>query len=203
MAIANVQKQLLAAGKVNLVGDEQLYNTGRADADHGAQKPRSVLQRSTAIAPSTGNSCIRRAATAAAPDPKLLACSEGADRSGHAAHRAQIEAAKGTDRRDPSAGQGQAEIELARIKAELDAKWRCSMRISKAASEQQKLRNAQAQHQMNVTETALGIAATAHSQDADRGRSTARRKRTMIDEGRLDQAAAKAIAHRSCSITNC
>ncbi len=60
----------------------------------------------------------------------------------------------------------QAEIELARIKTELDAKMKVLDAHLKAATEMQKIQHVQAQHEMDVAEAALGGAAVAASHDA-------------------------------------
>ena len=62
MAIANVQKEMIAGGKANLVGDRPaLQHRGRADADHGAQEPATS---SSTIPPRSirrpDSCCIRR-----------------------------------------------------------------------------------------------------------------------------------------------
>ena len=55
---------------------------------------------------------------------------------------------------------------MARIKADLDAKMALLDAHLKAATEQQKMQHAQAKHQMDVAETALGLVATTRSHDA-------------------------------------
>jgi hypothetical protein len=60
----------------------------------------------------------------------------------------------------------QAEIELAKIKAELDAKMKLLDAHLTAATEAQKMQHAQAQHEMDVAETAFGAMAAAASHDA-------------------------------------
>jgi hypothetical protein len=61
MAIANVQKEILAAGKVNLVGDLQLYNTAaELTRIMGHKNPDRFFNDPPAINPQTGQCCIRR-----------------------------------------------------------------------------------------------------------------------------------------------
>ena len=83
-----------------------------------------------------------------------------------AAHKAQIEQQKAQNDAIHQQVKMQAEIGLAKIKAELDAKMALLDAHLKAATERQKMQHAQAQHQMDVAETALGMVATAHSPDA-------------------------------------
>jgi hypothetical protein len=82
-----------------------------------------------------------------------------------AAHKAQLEQQKAQSDAIHQQIKIQAEIELARIKAELDAGMAMLDAHLKAATEQQKIRHAQAQHHVDVAETALGMAATAQSHD--------------------------------------
>ena len=73
------------------------------------------------------------------PDPKLLALQARLQADGAtAAHEAQAERDK-AGRRHPSAVQDQVEIELARLKAGLDAKIALLDVHRKAAAEQQKM----------------------------------------------------------------
>ena len=105
MAIANVQKEMLAGGKANLVGDAQLYHTtAELTQDHGTQEPRQVLQRSRrdrsadrAIAASAAGAAI------AAAGPEIAgSAGEGADRSGGGRAQGADRAAAGAERRDPA-----------------------------------------------------------------------------------------------------
>jgi len=82
-----------------------------------------------------------------------------------AAHKAQIEQQKAQNDAIHQQVKTQAEIGLAKIKTELDAKMALLDAHLKAATEAQKMQHAQAQHQMDVAETALGMVA-AHNHDA-------------------------------------
>jgi hypothetical protein len=171
MAIANVQKQLLAAGKVNLVGDAQLYNTAaELTRIMGHKNPDRFFNDPAAIDPQTGQLLHPPPSPPPpAPDPKLLALQAKAQTDqATAAHRAKIEQQRAQTDAIHVQVKAQAEIELARIKAELDAKLALLDAHLKAVSEAQKIKHAQTQHQMNVAETALDIAATAHGRDADK-----------------------------------
>jgi len=83
-----------------------------------------------------------------------------------AAHKAQIETQKAQNDAIHQQVKMQAEIELAKIKAELDAKMALLDAHLKAATEAQKMQHAQAQHRMDVAEAALGMVPTADSHDA-------------------------------------
>jgi hypothetical protein len=171
MAIANVQKQLLAAGKVNLVGDEQLYNTAaELTRIMGHKNPDRFFNDPAAIDPTTGQLLHPPPPPPPpAPDPKLLALQAKAQTDqASAAHRAQIEQQKAQSDAIHLQVKTRAEIELASIKAELDGKLALLDAHLKAVAQTQKMRHAQAQHQMNVVETALDMAASAHSHGAER-----------------------------------
>jgi hypothetical protein len=169
MAIANIQKQLVAGGKANLVGDRELYNTAaELTRIMGHKNPDRFFCDPTAVNPHTGQLLHPAPAPPALPpDPKLLAMQARAqaDRAA-AAHKTQIEQQKAQNDTIHQQLKIQAAIELAKIKAELDAKMALLDAHIKAATGAQKMQHAQAQHQMDVAETALGMVATAHSHDA-------------------------------------
>ena len=165
MAIANIQKQLVAGGKAFLVGDRELYNTAaELTRIMGHKNPDLFFCDPTAVNPQTGQLLHPMLPP---PDPKLLAMQARTQADQAAvAHKAQIEQQKAERDAIHQQVKLQAEIELAKIKAELDAKMALLDAHIKAATEAQKMQHAQAQHQMDVAETALGMVATAHSHDA-------------------------------------
>ena len=125
MAIANIQKQLIAGGKTNMVGDRELYNTaveltrimGHKNADPFFKDP-------TAINPQTGKLLNPPAAPPQPPpDPKLLAVQARAQIDQAAAfHKAQLDQQQAQNAAIHLQVKTQGEIELAKIKAALDAK---------------------------------------------------------------------------------
>jgi len=121
MAIANVQKQLIAGGKINLAGDQQLYNTAaELTRIMGHKNPDKFFNDPTAVDPQTGQLLHPPPAPPAPPpDPKLLAAQTD---QAAAAHQAQLEQQKAQNDAIHQQVKLQAEIGLARIKAELDAK---------------------------------------------------------------------------------
>jgi hypothetical protein len=157
MAVANVQKEMLAGGKTNLVGDLQLYNTaaeltrimGHKNPDKFFNDPGAVnLQTGQLLHPPP-------APPSPPPDPKLLATQAKAQADQQQAQNAAIQLQVKT----------QAEIELARIKAELDVRMALLDAHLKAAGAQQKMRHAEAQHDMDAADSALGMMAAAQSHD--------------------------------------
>jgi len=121
MAIANVQKELVAAGKANLVGDRELYNTAaELTRIMGHKNPDPFFKDPAAINPQTGQLLNPPPAPPAPPpDPKLLSAQVNA---ASAAHRAQLARDKAQSDSIHLQVKTQNEIALAKIKADLDAK---------------------------------------------------------------------------------
>jgi hypothetical protein len=148
MALANIQKQLAAGGKVNLVGDRELYNTaaeltklmGHKNADRFFCDP-------TAVDSQTGQLRHPPPPPPAPPsDPKLLALQARAQADqAAAAHKAQIERQKAQNDAIHQQVKSQAAIELAQIKAELEAKMKLLDAHLKASAETQKMQHEPAQ----------------------------------------------------------
>lgn len=168
MALANIQKQLVAGGKANLVGDRELYNTAaELTKIMGHKNPDRFFCDPTAVDPQTGQLLHPPLPPPAPPpDPKLLTLQARAraDQAA-AAHKAQIEQQRAQNDVIHQQVKAQAEIELAKIKAELDTKMKLLDAHLTAATEQQKMQHAQAQHEMDVAETALGAMAAAAGHD--------------------------------------
>jgi hypothetical protein len=169
MALANIQKQLIAGGKVNLVGDRELYNTAaELTKIMGHKNPERFFCDPTAVDPRTGQLVHPPLPPPPAPppDPKLLALQARAQADqAAAAHKAQIEQQKVQNDVIHQQVKVQAEIELARIKAELEGKMKLLDGHLNAATAQQKMQHAQTQHEMEVAEAALSVAAAAASHD--------------------------------------
>ena len=125
MAIANVQKELLAGGKINLVGDQQLYNTAaELTRIMGHRNPDQFFNDPTAVNPQTGQLLHPPPAPPQPPpDPKLLAVQARAQvDAALAAHQAKLQQQKAQNDAIHLQVKTQGEIELAKIKAALDAK---------------------------------------------------------------------------------
>lgn len=168
MALANVQKELVAGGKIHLVSDRELYNTAvELTRIMGYKNPDRFFNDPTVLNPQTGQLLHPPpAAPSAPPDPQLSALQAKlqADQLA-AAHKAQIELQKAQSDAVHQQLKAQAEIELAKIRADLDAKIKVLDAHLKAATGAQKMQHAQAQHEMDVAEAALGIAAAAASHE--------------------------------------
>ena len=142
MAIANVQKQLIAGGKVNLVGDQQLCNTAaELTRIMGPKNPDKFFNDPTAVDPQTGQLLNPPPAPPQPPpDPKLLAAQARAQLDqATAAHQAQIAQQKAQNDAIHLQVKAQTEVQLARIKAELDAKMALLDAHLKASTEQRKM----------------------------------------------------------------
>ncbi|WP_298255855.1 hypothetical protein [Bradyrhizobium sp.] len=93
MAIGNVQKELLSAGKAGLVGDLQLYNTAsELTRIMGHKNPNQFFNDPSAINPQTGQLLNRPPSSPTPPpDPKLLSAQARAQiDAATSAHQAQL-----------------------------------------------------------------------------------------------------------------
>ena len=125
MAIANVQKEIVSAGKVNLVGDLQLYNTAaELTRIMGHKNPDKFFNDPSAINPQTGQLLYPPPAPPSPPpDPKLLAAQARAQiDASSAAQQSQLQAQKAQNEALHLQVKTQSEIALAKVKADLDAK---------------------------------------------------------------------------------
>jgi hypothetical protein len=162
MAIANVQKELAMAGKVNLVGDRELYNTAaELTRIMGHKNPGRFFSDPAAVDPQTGRLLHPPPAPPQPPpDPKLLAVQARVQtEQAIAAHKAQLAQQQAHNDLVHQQVKMQAEIELAKIKAGLDAKIAVLDAHLKTMGETQKREQAQAAHEMKIAEAALGLAA--------------------------------------------
>ena len=144
MALANIQKELIAGGKVNLVGDRELYNTAtELTRIMGHKNPDRFFNDPTATNPQTGQLLHPPPAPPSPPpDPKLLALQAKVQADQLAAsHRAQADQQKAQADTIHQQVKVQAEIELAKVKAELDAKMTLLDAHLKATVEAQKMQH--------------------------------------------------------------
>jgi hypothetical protein len=141
MALANIQEKLVSGGKANLVGDPQLYNTAaEITRIMGHKNPDKFFNDPSAINPQTGQLLHPPPAPPSPPpDPKLLiAQAKAQSDQAIAAHQMQAQQQKAQNDAIHLQVKNQAEIELARIKAELDAKMAVLDAHLKAATEARK-----------------------------------------------------------------
>ncbi|ABQ37738.1 putative exported protein of unknown function [Bradyrhizobium sp. BTAi1] len=163
MAIANVQKELVMAGKVNLVGDRELYNTAaELTRIMGHKNPGRFFNDPAAVDPQSGRLLHPPPAPPQPPpDPKLIAAQARVQtEQAIAAHKAQLAQQQAHNDLIHQQVKMQAEIELAKIKAGLDAKIALLDAHLKGLGEAQQREQAQAAHEMKIAETALDLAVT-------------------------------------------
>jgi hypothetical protein len=157
-----VQKELVAAGKVNLVSDRELYNTAaELTRIMGHKNPTRFFNDPTAINPQTGQLMHPPPAPPQPPpDPKLLATQARAQiEQTMVAHKAQLAQQQAQNDAIHQQVKLQAEIELSKIKAGLDAKVALLDAHLKSLADAQKLQHTQAKHEMALAEAALGTVA--------------------------------------------
>jgi len=174
MAIANVQKELVAAGKVNLVSDRELYNTAaELTRIMGHKNPNRFFNDPTAVNPQTGQLLHPLPAPPQPPpDPKLLTAQSRAQTDqAIAAHKAQLAQQQAQNDAIHQQVKLQAEIELSRIKAGLNAKIALLDAHLKSLAEAQKLQHAQTEHEIELTKAAFGATATGRDAMNGQGRT--------------------------------
>jgi hypothetical protein len=165
MAIANVQKEMLAGGKSNLVGDRELYNTAsELTKIMGHKNPDQFFNDPTAKDPKTGQ--LLHPPAPPAPDPKLQV--EQLKQQG------QQQIAQQKQAHDQAKAQAdmlhqqikaQADIEVAKVKADLDAKIAIINAHIAAIQAEQKMRQGAQAHHADVVSKVVDMAATAHTHD--------------------------------------
>jgi hypothetical protein len=154
MALANVQKELLAGGKLNLVGDRELYNTAaELTKIMGHKNPDKFFNDPEAKDPQTGQ--LLHPPVPAPPDPKVMAIQAQAQNDQQElAMKAQLDQQKAKDA-----------AALAQFKAEIDAKLKIMDGHLKALEMERKAAADHMQHRAKVTETVLGVVAKAQEHD--------------------------------------
>jgi hypothetical protein len=165
MALANVQKELIAGGKTNLVGDRELYNTAaELTRIMGHKNPDMFFNDPEAKNPVTGQ--LLHPAPTPPVDPKVLQVQAQAQNDqAELAMKAQLDQQKAQNDLLHQQIKTQAELALAKVKAELDAKLKMIDAHMKTVAAEQAAQHARETHQLKVQETALGIVQTAHAHE--------------------------------------
>lgn len=169
MAIANVQKELAMAGKINLVGDRELYNTAaELTRIMGHKNPGRFFNDPAAVDPQTGRPLHPPPAPLQPPpDPKLLAAQARLQtEQAIAAYKAELAQQQAHNDMVHQQVKMQAEIELAKIKAGLDAKIALLDAHLKSIEAAQKREQVRAAHELKFAEAAVGLATAAHANRA-------------------------------------
>jgi hypothetical protein len=154
MAIANVQKEMIAGGKSNLVDDKALYNTAaELTKIMGHKNPDKFFNDPSAKDPQTGQ--LLHPPVQPPPDPKVMAIQAQAQNDKQElAMKAQLDKQKAADA-----------AALAHFKAEMDAKLKVLEAHIAAVDSERKARNDQQQHHAKIVETVVDVAATAQKHD--------------------------------------
>lgn len=154
MALANVQKEMIAGGKANLVGDRELYNTAsELTKIMGHKNPDKFFNDPEAKDPQTGQ--LLHPPVPAPPDPKVMAIQAQAQNDQQElAMKAKLDQQKAKDA-----------AELAQFKAEIDAKLKIIDAHIKSVEAQRKATHDQQQHHAKMVETVVDLAATADKHD--------------------------------------
>jgi hypothetical protein len=187
MAIANVQKEMVAAGKTNIVGDAELYNTATELTKIMGHKNANKFFKDPSEKDAQGN--LVNPAPAPKPDPKVQAIQAKAQVDQQSAqtdaqldmakaqHKAQLDQQSANNDLVHQQVAAQTETAIARIKAELDAKLAILDAHIKAAvaghGERKKqethalaMHHSHQEHKQAMAAGALDIIASAHSHDA-------------------------------------
>jgi hypothetical protein len=154
MALGNVQKELVMAGKTNLVGDKELYNTAaELTRIMGHKNPDKFFNDPDAMDPKTGKPL--HPAPPPPPDPKVMAIQAQAQNDQQElAMKAQLDQQKAKDA-----------AALAQFKAEMDAKMKVLEAHIKAIEIERKASADHMQHRAKIAETVVGVVADAQKHD--------------------------------------
>lgn len=154
MALANVQKELLAGGKSNLVDDKGLYNmSAELTKIMGHKNPDKFFNDPSAKDPQTGQ--LLHPPAQPPPDPKVMAVQAQSQ-----ADQVEIQMKAALDKQKAADA-----AQLAQFKAETDAKLKIIDAHLKALELERKGRNDQQHHHAQMAETVMGIVADAHAHD--------------------------------------
>lgn len=164
MALGNVQKEMVAAGKTNIVDDQKLYNSAsELTKIMGHKNPDQFFNDPSEKGP---DGQLLHPPVAPPPDPKAQAIQA----------QSQATMQEMQQKGQLSAQQSQIDGALAQMKAELDAKLKILDAHIQAADAEQKARHATQKHGQEMVhthqehhaaqaETALDMVATAHAHD--------------------------------------
>ncbi|WP_235999381.1 portal protein [Bradyrhizobium uaiense] len=154
MAIANVQKEMVAAGKVNIVGDTELYNTAcELTKIMGHKNANRFFKDPAAKDPQTGQ--LLNPPPPPQPDPKTQAIQA----------QSQATMQEQQQRSQLSQQETQLEAQLAQMKAEIDAKLKLLDAAINARAADRTHQHDHERHQIGVAHDVLGIIAHAHAHD--------------------------------------
>ncbi|MGA7807151.1 portal protein [Bradyrhizobium sp.] len=165
MAIANVQKELVGAGKTNLVGDKELYNTAvELTRIMGHKNAGRFFKDPSEINPQTGQ--LANAPPPPKPDPKVQAIQAQAQVDQQAMQqKAQLEQQQAQLDAVHQHVKSAADVQIAQLKAELEARLKVLDAHIQAIGEARAARHDNERHRTQLAGDVLGVVATAHAHD--------------------------------------
>lgn len=154
--IGNAQKEMLQAGKTNLVDDAKLFNTASELVKlTGHKNPDRFFNDPTATNP---DGSPKYPPPPPQMDPKLQIAQMNAQvKQQETAQKGQLEQVKATTDAYHQKVKTEGEITLAQIKADLDAKLALLDAHIKAMGQQQDMRHAEQQHHMDIAQGAMSM----------------------------------------------
>lgn len=165
MALANVQKEFIAGGKGHMVPDDKLFNTAAEMAKiMGYRNPDRFFADPSEIDPKTGQP--KHPPLSAPPDPKIqIEQVKQQGKQAEIAQKSQADQQKAQLDAVHEQIQAQADIEVARFKAGVDAMLASLDARLKMVNAAQDHAHKEREHQMDMASQAMGMAATAHAHD--------------------------------------
>lgn len=164
MAIANVQKEMLAGGKTNLVGDTQLYNTAaELTRIMGHRNPNKFFKDPDE---KDANGNLVNPPPQPQPDPKVQAIQVKAQVDQQtAAHQAQLDQQKSQADTLHQILKNQADAELTKLKAELDARLKLLEAHLELGAARQDAHHKNENHRVALAGKVADIVGRAHAHD--------------------------------------
>jgi hypothetical protein len=174
MAIANVQKEMVAGGMTNVVGQAQLYNTAaELTKIMGHKNPDKFFNDPSAKDPKTEQ--LLHPPPPPQPDPKTQAI------------QAQSQATMQEQAQKSQLNQQETQLEaqLTQMKAEIDAKLKLIDAALQIRSQQQTAHHEHQQHRMDMAGKALDMISTAHKHDTamEQGAQTHQQRQEQMKQG--------------------
>jgi hypothetical protein len=164
MGIANFQKELILGGKTNLVDDQKIYNTAAELARiAGHKNPDKFFNDPSAKNP---DGSPKYPPPQAPPDPKVqIEQMKQAGKQQEVAQKAQLDQQKAQLDAYHEQIQAQADIEVARFKAQVDTMLAAVEARTKMVISAQDHAHKEREHQMDMAGRVMDMAATAHAHD--------------------------------------
>lgn len=165
MAIANVQKEFVAGGKGHMVTDDNLFQTAsELTRIMGHKNPDRFFSDPSEKNP---DGSLKHPPAPPAPDPKVqVAQMQAQQKQQEAAQQFQLDQQKAQTDAAHQAAKAQADIIVAQIKADLDARLKVMDAHLQAMGMHQQMVHDAHQHRLDAAGKVLDMAATAQAHDA-------------------------------------